>query len=308
MADEDDLGFTPDEIGEWSERKIEIVREYAKPFSQIISKNGLTALYVDGLAGGGEARRKRPRTAPDSATLPLTIDGTPLSAGAETILTTAARIVSEVTPRFAKYIFIDADRQKTLAMQHRCSELPDINVDVINSDVSQTFLARVIPEIRASRKNRALCFLDPYGMHISWNVFQALGATGHAEVFINFPTLDIVRNVLRDSPSLIEPQHAERMNLLWGDDFWRQVAFKKQPGLFDAVFEKQSGDHIAMAFQERLIHHGGFKFVSKPLPFKNKQNGLLYHLLFATQKKVALKIANAVMKKWARPIRRGLNG
>lgn len=307
MADEDDLGFTPDEIGEWSERKIEIVREYAKPFSQIISKNGLTAYYVDGLAGGGAARRKRPRTDPNSATLPLTIDDTHLSAGAGTILTTAARIVSEVKPRFAKYIFIDANEQKTSAMRQRCSEIPDVNVNVINGDVTQTFMNRIIPEIRASQKNRALCFLDPYGMHVSWDVFQALGATGHAEAFINFPTLDIVRNILRDSPSLIESQHAERMNLLWGDDSWRQIAFKKQPGLFDAVFEKQSGDGVAMAFKERLVHRGGFKFVSKPMPFTNKQNGLLYHLLFATQVPVALKIAKAIMKKWARPIRRGLN-
>lgn len=307
MTDEDDLGFTPDEIGEWSERKIEIVREYAKPFSQIISKNGLTALYVDGLAGGGEARRKQPKINPSNATLPFTLDNAPIGADAEQVLTTAARIVSEVKPRFAKYIFIDANEQKTAAMRHRCSKIPDANVEIIHDDASRTILDRVIPEIRASWKNRALCFLDPYGMHISWSVFQALGATGHAEAFINFPTLDIVRNILRDDPSLIEPIHAERMNLIWGDESWREVAFTKQPGLFDAVFEKRTGEHVAKAFRKRLLDLGQFKYVSTPLPFRNKQNGLLYHLLFATQVPVALKIANDVMKKRANPIKRGLH-
>lgn len=308
MVDEDDIGFIPDKIGEWSERKIEIVRAYAKPFSEIINKWDLTAIYVDGLAGGGEARRKQPKHEPGITTLPLTRDGSPLSSEAEKILTTAARIVSEVKPRFAKYIFIDANEQKTAAMRHRCSKIPDINVEIIHADASRTILDRVIPEIRASRKNRALCFLDPYGMHISWSVFQALGATGRAEAFINFPTMDIVRNILRDNPAAIEPQHAERMNSLWGDESWRDVAFKKQPGLFDAVFEKQSGEHVAKAFRQRLIESGQFKYVSNPLPFRNTRNGLLYHLLFVTQVPVALKIANEVMKKRANPMKRGLGG
>ena len=49
-------GPLPDEhdlIGPWSEVKLEILRKYAKPYSQILKSNGFYQLYIDGFAGPG---------------------------------------------------------------------------------------------------------------------------------------------------------------------------------------------------------------------------------------------------------------
>ena len=45
-----------DEIGNWSEIKLDIVREYAAAYSRIIAaqrKPGLHHVYIDAFAGGG---------------------------------------------------------------------------------------------------------------------------------------------------------------------------------------------------------------------------------------------------------------
>lgn len=306
MADDDELGFTPDEIGEWSERKIDIVAQYARPYAKIVSKHGLNPIYIDGLSGGGLAKRKTPK---DGAPSLFTNSDLGNAEADETLLTTAMRILRDVELKFSRYYFIDANRQKTEAMRARCAVFDAQNVEIICDDVNAAFIKTALPHIRSNRKNRALCFLDPYGMHVTWRLFEAAGRSGQIETFINFPTMDIVRNILRPTPELIPPLHIERMNSLWGDDTWRSVAFKQSPGLFDTISEPiSSGEAIAVAFSQRLIDKAGFKFASKPMPFRNSRNGLLYHLIFATQQPVALKIANEVMEKRATPLRRMKNG
>jgi len=43
-----------DEVGLWSEMKLEIVRDYAKEYSKILSKQPrFKHIYIDGFAGAG---------------------------------------------------------------------------------------------------------------------------------------------------------------------------------------------------------------------------------------------------------------
>ena len=43
----------PDRIGPWSEVKLDILREYAAPYSKILAAKGFHHLYIDGFAGPG---------------------------------------------------------------------------------------------------------------------------------------------------------------------------------------------------------------------------------------------------------------
>ena len=87
----EELDFTPDEIGEWSERKIRIVARHAEAYSKILAKqNYLKHFYIDGFCGGGIAVRKGSR---------------------DHVLTTARRILA-IKPPFTGYHMIDADAVK----------------------------------------------------------------------------------------------------------------------------------------------------------------------------------------------------
>lgn len=284
--------YKPDVLGEWSERKIDIVAKYAVPYAQIIRSKNLVPIYIDGLSGGGTAVRK----------------GTN-----EKIATTAVRVLN-AEPSFQKYFFLDLNEQKTKALKDYCDarnedEETRRNVEVIPGDTNENLINKVIPYVQSRSKHRALCFLDPYAMVVSWGVFEAAGKTRQIETFINFPSMDIVRNILRPSLESIEQSHADRMTKLWGDESWRDVAFKKQPGLFtDEISEPESIQRVLSGFCKRLKKIAGFNFVSEGIPMQNSKNGLLYHLLFATQKEVALNIATDVLRKRANPTTLGLHG
>jgi hypothetical protein len=50
-----------DEIGYWSEIKLEIVRDYAAAYSAILTKKNLQHIYVDAFAGAGQHISKEHR-------------------------------------------------------------------------------------------------------------------------------------------------------------------------------------------------------------------------------------------------------
>jgi len=43
-----------DNIGPWSEVKLDILREYASPYSRLVAQNGFEHLYIDAYAAAGE--------------------------------------------------------------------------------------------------------------------------------------------------------------------------------------------------------------------------------------------------------------
>jgi three-Cys-motif partner protein len=56
MSSSKDFDF--DEIGYWSEIKLEIIRKYAQAYSTILSKRRLEHVYVDAFAGGGVFKKR----------------------------------------------------------------------------------------------------------------------------------------------------------------------------------------------------------------------------------------------------------
>jgi hypothetical protein len=72
-----------------------------------------------------------------------------------------------------------------------------------------------------------------------------------------------------------------------------------QSNLFgEAVKIKQSNETIVSAFQDRLHDIAGFKHVSRPLPMRNSRRAIVYYLLFASQKPVALDIISSIFNKY----------
>jgi three-Cys-motif partner protein len=52
------MAFDFDEIGPWSEVKLDILRKYAVPYSTILTKNGFYHGYIDAFSGPGLHVRK----------------------------------------------------------------------------------------------------------------------------------------------------------------------------------------------------------------------------------------------------------
>jgi three-Cys-motif partner protein len=210
----------------------------------------------------------------------------------------AARAL-KITPPFDRFHFIDLNRDKTAYLQTPCVGRSD--VEIINDDAN-LYLRTLLPTIQYRLFNRALCVLDPYGLHLDWDIIELAGKSGAVDLFLNFPVMDMNRNAIWRNPEKTPLEGIDRMNRFWGDESWKQAAYTKSKqrtlSFFEADDEKQSNSAIVAAFRERLNKVAGFEFVPEPMPMINRRNAVIYFLFFASPKPVAKNIITAIFKKY----------
>lgn len=243
-----DSGRRPklDEIGEWSELKLDILKKYAGAYCTILKARGLHPIYIDGFAGAGFHIRKSTKEL---------VPGSPLNA-------------LKVEPPFEEQHWIDLDESKVTALKRQTAGLEHIHI--YGGDANRILLNEVFPKIRFENFERALCVLDPYGLHLNWEVLETAAKMGTIEIFLNFPMLDMNRNVLLWEPKNASAEDVKRMTALWKDESWRDVAYSTTGNLFGWP-EKQPNEVIAEAFRERL-KIAGFRYVPEPVPMKNSRS------------------------------------
>jgi three-Cys-motif partner protein len=276
----DHIAFAPDVIAPWSEIKLEIIEKYGPAYTHAFTGKGgtLTKYYIDGFSGAGlhvsKATKER-------------IEGSPARA-------------LKVAPPFDGFYFIDLNKDKTDILRKQCEGRR--NVTIFTGDCNEHLTRDVLPNIYYENYTRALCLLDPYGMHLNWEVIQTAGKSRAIDMFLNFPIMDINRNALTRNPDKATPDSIERMNRFWGDDSWRKIAYveSSQANLFGEPPDliKQDNETVAAAFRDRLRKVAKFAYVPEPLAMRNKNNAVLYYLFFAAANKTAEKIIRDIFAKY----------
>jgi three-Cys-motif partner protein len=262
-----------DEIGYWSEIKLDIVREYASAYSRILSSKSLRHIYVDAFSGAGQHISKQTGEF---------VSGSPVNA-------------LNVHPPFREYHFIDLNKAKIGHLQGLAGSRP--NVFLYEGDCNDVLTSSIFPTLKFESYRRGLCLLDPYGLHLNWSVILTAGQLRTIDIFLNFPVMDINRNALWRNPDGVSAEQRSRMTAFWGDDSWRQVGYEQIPGLFGTMEEKVTNAQFAEAFRHRLSRVAGFKRVPEPLPMRSG-NAVVYYLFFASQVDVAEKIVIDILNKY----------
>jgi three-Cys-motif partner protein len=182
------MGLHYDEVGEWSEIKLDIVKRYATEYSKIMASQGrFKHYYIDAFAGPGvHIARGRGEM----------IKGSPLNA-------------LDVEHAFAGYHFIDADGDRIEQLRGLVGQRPD--VQIYTGDCNKILPEEIFPKVKYDDYKRALCLLDPYGIHLNWSVVETAGKMQSVEIFHNFIIMDINMNVLRKDPLDVDPKQAARL-------------------------------------------------------------------------------------------------
>lgn len=237
-------------------------------------KAKLHHIYIDAFAGAGVhySRTKKEDYVP----------GSPVNA-------------LSIKPRFKEYHLIDLNSEKADFLKDLLKDQKDVYV--YNEDCNRVLLERVFPRCKYEDYRRALCLLDPYGLHLNWEVIKTAGKMKSIDIFLNFPVTDMNRNVLWNNPKGVDESNLSCMNAFWGDDSWRTAAYGTEGNLF-GFQEKTDNPTIARAFQERLKKVAGFSFVPDPMPMRNSKSAMLYYLFFASYNQIGDKIAKAIFKKY----------
>jgi three-Cys-motif partner protein len=281
--------------GPWTERKLKCLRDYLCAYRTIFTGNPRARYfhtwYVDAFAGTGSRS-----TAPDNGSSLDIYDDTE----AQQYQDGSAKIALGLPSPFDRYLFIEKSRRRVGELQ-----------SVIRSEYAQLyerceFLAgdanSQLTEWCAARdwsKERAVVFLDPYGMQVDWTTVVTLAETKGVDLWYLFP--GIARVLRRDGN--IPEAWKHRLDALFGTTAWQTRFFEKKRGqdLFgetENVKRTVSETAVEGFIHERLATCFGRK-VGKGLILRNSKSSPLYFLCFAASNergaRAALNIANSIL-------------
>ena len=187
-----------DNIGIWSEIKLDIIKEYANSFTTIMKSMTWCKgyVYIDAFAGPGVHISRRTREF---------VPGSPLNA-------------LEIDNPFTEYHYIDIDKERAETLRGLVGDREDVNI--YQEDCNEILTEKILPSLSYKSYKRALCILDPYGLHLHWETIVAAAKLRTTEIFLNFPLMDMNRNVLHKDLLSADPDQIERMNKFCGTDEW----------------------------------------------------------------------------------------
>jgi three-Cys-motif partner protein len=269
-----------DEIGVWSEVKLDIVKKYAAAYTTIMESQRariprLSWIYVDAYAGPGYHLSRQ------SGEL---VEGSPL-------------IALNTNPAFHEYHFIDADAARARQLRELAGTRSD--VFIYSDDCNMVLRQQIFPRAQFRDYKRALCLLDPYNIDLEWAVIEAAGRSGSIELFVNLMIMDINRNAMRKDPDKSLVSKMGQLTRLWGDESWRAAGYDNEPDLFEQMRSyKVSNEKFAEAFRRRLQEKAGFKHVPSPMPMKNRTGAVIYYLYFASPNPTGMKVVTDIFNDY----------
>ena len=287
--------------GNWTDDKLHRLRSYLTAYRTIFTQNPkakyFTTWYVDAFAGTGT----RTTEALSSSGGGL-FEDVYQDRDAEEYRSGSARIALGLDNPFDRYLFVEKAKNRVMELEStvrndytrlfsRCTfEHGDAN------SVVRAWCAK-----RDWTKERAVVFLDPYGMQVEWKTIEALGKTNGIDLWYLFPLgLGVLR--LLSHNGRIDETWQKRLDLTMGTDEWKSRFYrvKQTESLFGDVEEVKrdaTAENIQKFIQERLSTC--FAKVAKGLILRNSRSFPMYSLCFAAANKrgapTAVRIAEYIL-------------
>lgn len=273
--------------GIWTRIKLEALQNYLVAFNTALSKQNFTRIYIDAFAGTGRCD--------------ITVDGE------KTSIDGSARRALAIDPPFNTYTFIELRAKKLAALRALEGEYPGKSINVIQDDANAAL--KTLCEKYAWRNERAVLFLDPFGMHVEWTTLQAIAKTGAIDVWYLFPYSGLYRQAAKNADAMDSDKEGSITRLL-GTDEWRQVFYapKRQASLFGGddgdereADHRQMLDFVSKRLKELFPAVTDPKILYQSGDSKNPSGAPLFALYFAASNPspkaygLATKIARDVL-------------
>lgn len=225
----------------------------------------------------------------------------------------SARKALKVEPGFHRFTFIEKDPRKVGELQKLRDEFPDKPIRIECGDANE-WVQSICREGWDYR--RAVLFLDPFGMQVSWQTLETVARTKSIDVWLLFPLgVAISRLLKRDGD--IDEALCRRLDFVFGDRSWHDAFYRTdapvqpgavQRGLFDFEDETPEPEYpwkadfsvIEDYFKARLRTIFA-KVADNTVRLKNSKNIPLYLLFFMAGNErgapIAVKIAESIMSR-----------
>jgi three-Cys-motif partner protein len=284
--------------GDWTEEKLRRIEKYLSAYTTALSQQRFRTAYIDAFAGTGYRQLKQEQR-PLELMFPEFTEQ-----DAQAFLQGSAQKALQAEPRFDKYIFIEQEESRFNELQKLKDKFPEVAEDIILVNADCNAYLQDLCWNRNWRSNRAVLFLDPFGMQVEWKTIEAIAHTQAIDLWLLFPLGVAVNRLLRRDGQIDETLR-KKLDTLFGTTDWFDAFYESETiqTLFgeEARLRKVVGlEQIGQYFVARLktVFAG---VAEKPLPLYNSRNIPLYLLCFAAGNPsgaaLAVKIAQDILGK-----------
>jgi three-Cys-motif partner protein len=220
--DEESIQDVKHEFGaQHTEEKLRIVSEYLPLYTTALKLQPFHLHYIDAFAGAGICNIKVKGER-------MEIEG-------------SASIAARCNPPFHRMVFIEKERKHIERLHAMLGSAAGRNYEVIQGDANDHLPGEME---KLGRGDRAIVFIDPYGMQLDWTTLASVARSKVADVWYLFPLSGFYRQAARDS-SGIDADKRRALTRMMGTDEWETdfYAPRRQSGLFDDApgYEREAG-------------------------------------------------------------------
>lgn len=285
--------------GHWTEKKLDCLSHYLEAYTKIFAANEqarhFRRIYVDGFAGTGS--RSQPETL---QVVPELFDE---YEDARRFLDGSARRALKIHPPFHEYVFVENNPQHVMELCRLREQYPDLSarIKVLEGDANDHLVRWA--SLMDTHRERAVVFLDPYGMSVEWNTLEELARTKAVDLWILVPHGQAVNRLLTRR-SMPNTAFERRLTSFFGTDEWKEEFYEssEQGDLFDDEFQmRKNGSHDSIGrFFIRRLETVFAKVAHEPLVLRNSRNSPIFLLCFAAANPkgapTAVKIAQHLLR------------
>ena len=274
--------------GPWTRTKLEILRSYLDRYTMVLKNQSFRLIYVEAFAGSGFWKPRSAGALEDPTDFRAMWKG-------------SAEIALEIDNKpFDRLVFIEKDNDRCSSLRRLASRHTGRRIEIVNEDAN-----KAIPDLCRTfgDYDRAVVFLDPFAIEVSWSTVETLAYTKIVDCWILFPLGAISRMMpIKRDP---DPELASHLDRFFGGRQPWQRLYKNTPQL--ELFGQQNqerisgGEPVMELYRERL--DSVFEKVAPtPRVLCNSNKTPMFALYFAASNKRganrAIPIANHLLTKW----------
>ncbi|OFY86018.1 MAG: hypothetical protein A3K10_14370 [Bacteroidetes bacterium RIFCSPLOWO2_12_FULL_31_6] len=282
--------------GSWTEKKLNAFSKYVWSYLTIMKRfPHWETIYFDGFAGSG-SKSKDEKSEVYQQLLISEEEEKTYKGAAERVLSLRDNLT------FNYYYFVDKSDSSLNKLEQNLKSKLDVGDKtlVFRPGDANTEILKLAKALK-SNKYAALIFLDPFGMQIDWSSIESLRGS-RSDVWILIPTGVIVNRLLDRKGELKYDKKLESFFGLEIDEI-KSIFYKsaKTKNLFGEEIEivtkvSEPIEKIAKLYAQRLKTIWE-NVTENPLRLDNRNGVPIFHFVFASNNKNAMKIAKQIIQK-----------
>ncbi|MET4160511.1 three-Cys-motif partner protein [Marinobacterium sp. MBR-111] len=255
--------------GGWTRTKLDLLQAYIQCYTTAMKNQRLTLHYIDSFAGTGNQSFKK------EADL-FTED--------EEVVQMEGSVKIALKERFHHYHFIELKKSHFQALESIRDNNPEKKIDLYLGDANEE--VRKLCNSIDWRYNRAVLFLDPYGMELEWSTLEAIRNTRAIDVWFLFPLSGLFRNAATKK-SKLDDGKIQAVSRILGNDQWLDVFYSSpEPmalDLFDEHQEDETRELDVNGLESYVTNRlrEMFPYVEAPIRLNNNRGVPHFSLYFA---------------------------